>query len=237
MRTSAFCRALFVLFLLSASLHAQTAALSSGQTIANKTGGMKHIDGYIPLDWDAKEGKLYLEITRLNTDLLYTKSLPYGTGSNDLGLDRGKIDPGFVVRFERVGNKVLLIQSNQAFRSSSADPSEQMAVRQSFPESVLFGFTVVAENPGGEILVDASDFFLRDAYGVAEQIASTAKSTKTEQGTYKLELSRSAIAIDMTKGFPHNTSVESILTFITDAPVDSSFVSNVSPDPHAMTVR
>lgn len=245
MRTPGLSRVSVLPFLITASLYAQTAATPSAkasgaaavQTIAARTAGMRHMEGYIPLDWDSREGRLYLEIPYLNTDLLYTHSLPYGTGSNDLGLDRGQIDPGIIVRFERIGNKVLLVQTNQNFRSSSPDPAEQLAVRQSFPESVLFGFTVAAENPSGEVLVDATDFFLRDAHGVAERIASVAKSTKTEQGTYKLEPTRSAIAIDGTKGFPRNTEVESILTFTTDAPVATSFVSSVSPDAHAMTVR
>ena len=57
-------------------------------------------------------GKLYLEIPHLDTDLLYTNSLPYGTGSNDLGLDRGQISEGRIVRFERSGPKVLLVQPN-----------------------------------------------------------------------------------------------------------------------------
>jgi hypothetical protein len=241
---SGFSRAFVVPFFVAASFSAQTATSSSGQdavtatqTIGAKTASMRHIDGYFPLDWDAKAGKLYLEIPRLNAEFLYTQSLPYGTGSNDLGLDRGKTAPGLVVHFERIGNKVLLVESNQDFRSSSSDPAEQLAVRQSFPESVLFGFTVAAENPSGEVLVDASEFFLRDSYGVAQQIANTAKETKQEQGTYKLDDKRSAIAIDNTKGFPNNTEVESILTFTSDAPIDTSFVSNVSPDPHAMTLR
>ncbi len=46
-------------------------AFASAQTISSKTAGMKHIDGYLPLDWDAKAGKLYLEITHLDTDILY----------------------------------------------------------------------------------------------------------------------------------------------------------------------
>ncbi|HEX3374362.1 MAG TPA: peptidase, partial [Edaphobacter sp.] len=71
----------------------------SAQTISTKTAGMKHIDGFLPLDWDAKTGKLYLEIPHLgpdskSPDILYTHSLPYGTGSNDLGLDRGQTSRG-----------------------------------------------------------------------------------------------------------------------------------------------
>ncbi len=206
-------------------------ATLSAQNISSKTAGMKHIDGYLPLDWDAKTGKLYLEIPHLETDILYTHSLPYGTGSNDLGLDRGQISEGQIVRFERTGPKVLLIQPNQQFRSSSTDPSELLAVRQSFPESVLFGFKVEAEDPNGAVLVDATDFYLRDAHGVAEAL------THTKQGTYKVEPTRSTIALDATKAFPKNTEVESILTFTADDPSKGEFVANVTPDPHALTVR
>ena len=201
------------------------------QTIATKTTGMKHIQGYLPLDWDAKTGKLYLEIPHLETDILYTHSLPYGTGSNDLGLDRGQISRGQLVRFERTGPKVLLIEPNQRFRSTSTDPSEILAVRQSFPESVLFGFKVEAEDPNGTVLVDASDFFLRDAHDVAGIL------TRTQQGTYKLDTTRSTIALDATKAFPKNTEVEAILTFTTDGPARGEFVRDVTPDPHALTVR
>ncbi len=102
--------------------------------------------GFLPLHWDAKNGKLYLEIPQLNADMLYFDSLPYGTGSNDLGLDRGQVSAAKLVRFERFGPKILLVRPNEYFRSSAQDPAEQLAVRQSFPESILGSFTVAAEN-------------------------------------------------------------------------------------------
>jgi hypothetical protein len=206
-------------------------ATLSAQTISTKTTGMKRIDGYLPLDWDAKAGKLYLEIPHLDTDILYTHSLPYGTGSNDLGLDRGQISSGQILRFERTGPKVLLVEPNQRFRSSSTDAAEQLAVRQSFPESVLYGFKVEAEDPSGAVLVDATDFFLRDAHEVAQTL------THTQQGSYKVDPSRSTIALDATKAFPKNTEVEAILTFTTDGPARGEFVRDVTPDPHALTIR
>ena len=96
-------------------------------SIHEKTAGMKHLDGLIPLDWDARTGKLYLEISGLGTDArssdyIFATSLPFGTGSNDLGLDRGQVTEGRIVRFERSGPKVLLVRPNLAFRSSSSDP-------------------------------------------------------------------------------------------------------------------
>jgi hypothetical protein len=190
--------------------------------------------GFLPLHWDAKNGRLYLEIPRLDTDLLYFDSLPYGTGSNDLGLDRGQVSPAKLVRFERFGPKILLVRPNEFFRSSARDPAEQLAVRQSFPESVLGGFTVAAENAAGSadsgaVLVDATDFFLRDSHGVSDALV--------KQGPYKLDPARSAIAVDATKAFPKNTEVDALLTFTSDAPIRGSFVGDVTPDAHALTLR
>jgi hypothetical protein len=193
---------------------------------------MRHMPGFLPLHWDEKNGRLYLEIPQLNADMLYFDSLPYGTGSNDLGLDRGQVSAAKLVRFERFGPKILLVRPNQYFRSSAKDPAEQLAVRQSFPESILGSFTLAAEHSGteaGAVLVDATDFFLRDVHGVSDALG--------KQGSYKLDAARSAIAIDATKAFPKNTEVEAILTFASDTPVRGSFVGDVTPDSHALTLR
>ncbi|HTX74674.1 MAG TPA: DUF5117 domain-containing protein, partial [Terracidiphilus sp.] len=184
-----------VLLSLASTLAAQSPSISQ------KTAGMDHKDGLFPLDWDAKAGKLYLEIPRLDQDFLLLDQLPYGIGSNDIGLDRGQLGRGRVVHFARVGGKVLLIEPNLNFRSSATDPEERLAVTQSFAESVLWGFPIEAEE-NGRILVDATNFFLRDAHNVAETLQSTG------QGAYKVDPTRSAIALDNTKDFPRNTEVE-----------------------------
>lgn len=193
---------------------------------------MRHMPGFLPLHWDAKNGRLYLEIPQLDVDMLYFDSLPYGTGSNDLGLDRGQVSAAKLVRFERFGPKILLVRPNEKFRSSAQDPAERLAARQSFPESILGSFTLAAENSGaaaGAVLVDGTDFFLRDVHGVSEALG--------KQGVYKLDAARSAIAIEATKVFPKNTEVEAILTFASDAPLRGSFVADVTPDAHALTLR
>ena len=211
---------------------AQSTSANGVPSIEAKTSGMRNMPGFLPLHWDARNGRLYLEIPQLNIDMLYFDSLPYGTGSNDLGLDRGQVSAAKLVRFERFGPKILLVRPNELFRSSAQDPAEQLAVRQSFPESVLGSFTVAAEHSAAEagaVLVDATDFFLRDVHGVAEVLG--------KQGAYKLDAARSAIAIDATKAFPKNTEVEGILTFASDAPTRGSFVADVTPDSHALTLR
>jgi hypothetical protein len=215
---------------------AAASAPAGPPTISVKTAGMKHIDGLIPMDWDGKEGKLYLEISKLGADgrseeFLYVNSLPFGTGSNDLGLDRGQLSEARVVRFERSGPKVLLVQPNLAFRALASDADERLAVRQSFPESVLWGFTVAADGADGSVLVDATEFFLHDGHGISETLATL------KQGSYHVDASRSVIALEDTKGFPKNTEAEAELTFASGDGEPGNFVSDVTPDPHSMTVR
>lgn len=233
-------RPALLLLLLAGNTLAQSVNQSpkpdASPTLADKTRPMLHMPGLLPLDWDAKAGALYLELPRLDArghspDLLYIHSLPYGTGSNDLGLDRGQTSEGVLVHFERVGPKVLLVQPNQDFRTSSADPAEQLAVRQSFPSSILAGFKVAAEDPSGSVLIDATDFFLRDAHNVTEALA------RTQQGSYKVDPSRSAIDLETTRAFPRNTEVGAILTFTTDGAPKGRFVRDVTPDPHALTLH
>jgi len=196
--------------------------------IAEKTKDAQRLTGYFNLYWDAKAGKLWLEIDKWGTEFLYQSSLPAGVGSNDIGLDRGQLGETRIVRFERSGPKVLLVQENLSFRAVSDDKDEKRAVHDSFAESVIWGFTAAAEE-NGHVLVDATDFYLRDAHGV------TTALKRTKQGTYKLEGSRSAIYLANTKNFPLNTEVEATLTFTGDEP--GKWVKDVTPDATAVTVR
>jgi hypothetical protein len=199
---------------------------------------MKRMPGFLPLDWDAHDGKLYLEIGRFDQDILYEHSLPWGVGSRDLGLDRGQIGDGVIVQFRRIGPKVLVVEPNLAFRSGSSDGAERRAVKQSFPESVIWGFKAFAEDENGTVLVDATDFFTRDAHGVAEQLSHPQPATgPPPQGNYSEDVSRSAIEPEATKVFPKNTEVEAILTFTCDAPGSAKLLQQVTPDAHAVTVR
>jgi Met-zincin/Domain of unknown function (DUF5117) len=184
--------------------------------------------GYFNLYWDAKQGKLWLEIDKWNTEFLYQSSLSAGIGSNDIGLDRGQLGATRIVRFERSGPKVLLIQSNLDYRAVSDDADERRAVRDSFAESALWGFTAAAED-GDHVLVDATDFFLRDVHHVPETLR------RTKQGPYRLDDKRCALYLPRTKNFPLNTEVEATLTFAGDEP--GQWVKNVTPSPESITVR
>ena len=213
----------------SAPVLAQTEkSAEKSATIAEKTSGAQKLAGYFNLYWEAKAGKLWLEIDKWDSEFLYQSGLPAGVCSNDIGLDRGQLGATRIARFERVGSKVLLIQENLDYRAVSQDADERRAVRDSFAESTLWGFTVAAEE-NGHALVDATDFFLRDAHNIPATLQ------RAKQGAYQLDGSRSAIYLERTKNFPLNTEVEATLTFKGENP--GAWVRQVTPDPGLITVR
>src|SRR5438270_3119666 len=197
-------------------------------TITEKTAGAQRRPGYFNRYRDAKQGKLWLEIDKWSSEFLYQSGLPAGIGSNDIGLDRGQLGRTRIVRFERSGPKVLLIQQNRAYRAVSNDPDERRAVHDSFAESALWGFKVEAEEKD-HALVEATDFFLRDAHGIPAALR------RAKQGSYHLDASRCAIYLPQTKNFPLNTEVEATLTFAGEEP--GRRVRDVTPSPESITVR
>ncbi|MBX2961408.1 MAG: zinc-dependent metalloprotease [Cyclobacteriaceae bacterium] len=207
---------------------AQPAPTPQATGIAAKVSGMKHYPGYFDFYYDEKQDKIFLVIDKFNTEFLYVNSLPAGIGSNDIGLDRGQLGDDRIVKFERRGPKILMIQPNYRFRAITNNVDEQRAVEQAFAQSVLWGFTVTAEEKD-KVLVDATDFYFQDAHDVIGRLRSQ------QQGTYSLDKSRSAFYLSRTKNFPQNTEVEVTLTFTGQA--TGGFIRSVTPTPNVVTVR
>ena len=179
----------------------QTANLPS---IAEKTEGMESIDGFLPLYWDEDRGQLWMEIPELDLEMIHFSGFGAGLGSNDLGLDRGALRGGTqIVKFERVGRRVMMVQPNYRFRALTDNPAEARAVTDAFARSILWGFTAEAETDG-RVLVDLTGFLVRDAVNAGQSM---------RPGTYRLDQSRSSIYMEMTDAFPTNTELEVELTF------------------------
>jgi hypothetical protein len=191
-----------------AATPAGNAARSAPPTIEAKTAGMQKLDGFVPLYWDEAEGRVFLELARFGVELLHSAGFAAGLGSNDLGLDRGALAGSRIVAFERVGPKVLMVQPNYAFRASSDNPEEVRSVRDAFARSVLWGFTVAAES-GGRVLVDATEFLVRDNLDLAPRL---------RPGSYKLDEKRSSLHRAGTFNFPRNTELEVELTYVRQQP-------------------
>ena len=238
---------LLSLFALALTLAAQTPSGRGGTqsagppaTITERTASMKKMPGYFPLYWDERGGRMFLEIDKFDTEFLYIDSMPAGMGSNDLGLDRGQLGGSRIVKFIRSGPKVLMLEPNYRFRADNGDPAEKKVVEESFAQSVLWGFDVAAEE-NGHVLVDATQFYLRDAHNIpqaiqrAQPIGGGGRGGGGGGGSYRLDNSRCAFYLANTKNFPKNTEVEAILTFGGENP--NAFVREVTPSPESVTVR
>src|SRR5579863_6305682 len=94
-------------FFLTFLLAAETP--ESAKTIHDRISGMKTTDGLFPTALDTKTGHLFLTVHNFDKDFLFVVSLPYGLGSNDIGLDRGRMGHEQIVHFARVGPRVLLV--------------------------------------------------------------------------------------------------------------------------------
>ena len=197
-------------------------------TITEKTSGMVPMNGYFDFWWDDSEGKIWLEIDKLGQEVLYVNALAAGMGSNDIGLDRGQLGNTRIVIFDRVGPKVLMRQPNYDYRASTDNYLERKSVDEAFAESVLWGFTVAAEQ-GDRVLIDFTDFLLRDAHGVAETLR------RTNQGSFTVDKSRSAIYMPGTMNFPKNSEFEATITFTGTGA--GGWARSVTPSPDAITLR
>ncbi|MBI3110778.1 MAG: zinc-dependent metalloprotease [Ignavibacteriales bacterium] len=221
-------RIVLAILVLCSNLTAQQKNDPKNLTVAEKTAGFEKLPGFIPLYWDAKAGKVWLEIDQWDLEFLYVNSLSAGIGSNDIGLDRGQLGDTRVVKFQRSGPKVLLIEPNYSYRAVTENADERRTVEEAFAQSTIWGFDVVVEE-GDRVLVDAGSFYLRDAHDVAGALK------RSNQGTFRLDASRSAFHLPRTKNFPQNTEVEATLTFTGDDP--GAWLRQVTPTPQAVTVR
>ncbi|MEQ8477001.1 zinc-dependent metalloprotease [Fulvivirga sp.] len=196
--------------------------------IAGKTSGMKTFDGYFKYYYDEKSDKIMLEVDKLDQEFLYVNSLAAGIGSNDIGLDRNQLGSERVVKFVKVGPKVLLVQPNYSYRAISDNDDERKSVEDAFAKSVLWGFTLVTEEDG-KVLIDLSDFLMQDAHDVSGRLKSG------KQGSYSVDKSRSAMFMDRTKNFPKNSEFEVTLT-LTGTPAGWD-IRSVTPTATSVTVR
>ncbi len=184
-------------------------------------------EGYFNFYYDTSKDKIFLEISKLESEFLYVNALSEGVGSNDIGLDRGKLGGGSVVFFRKAGNKILLIQPNQKFRALTDNVEEKNSIKEAFAKSVLHGF-VIMEEKNNTYLVDATSFFMQDTFGVSNTLS------RSGEGNYSVDKSRSAFNLERTKAFKKNVEFDVLLTF-KGSPRGRNLRS-VTPDASAVTV-
>ena len=203
-----------------------TCVLGLSQTF-EKTKDFQKSEGYFDFFYDVKEDKMYLQVDDLEQEFLYVYSLSSGIGSNDIGLDRGQLGNEQVVFFKKAGNKLLLVQPNLKFRALTDNVLEKKSVEQAFAKSILHGFPILEENKGS-FLIELTPFLMRDAHGVIQRLQNA------KQGSYSLDTSKSAIALERTKAFPKNVEFDVTLTF-SGSPKGAN-IRSVTPNAGLVTV-
>lgn len=230
-------RTLFLLLVLLSPAHllfaqkknqAVTQTTNTEGSITGKIKAYKSFKGFVEYFYDEKTDKVFLLIDKFDTEILYVVSLSAGVGSNDIGLDRLQLGGERIIKFERRGPKVLIVEPNYRYRAISNNADERKAVEEAFAQSVLWGFKIEAEEDN-KVLVDATDFFLQDAHDVSGTLKNTG------QGNYSVDKSRSAFYLPRTKNFPKNSEIEVTLTF-TGQPA-GGYIRSVTPTATSVTVR
>ena len=220
---------------------APTAAPASSMGAITK--GLQKFDGYFPFYYDAKSGKILLEINRLDEEFLYFGSLASGVGN---GIERGQSSSA-IAKFVRMGSKVLLIEPNYDYRATAGNADEQRAVDNAFAKSVIWGFVPVA-SAGNKALIDLTPFLVRDSQKTAERLSSGGFSgpgaSLLSPGAgarpavpYKFDESRSAVYLENTRNFPKNTEFEALITFIGGSSSLGEDGTTIAPDPNAVTLQ
>lgn len=220
-------------FLMAAALVAGTASLGAQapNTIASKTTGFERREGFIPVYLESRGGRILLEIPRDSTRVLFMVSQATGFGSNPIGIDRGASADDHVLRFERDGERVLAVFENWRYRSSAREnDAHQRSIVEAFAASTMASMPVLAED-GGRLLVDATDFLVRDWTDVAGTMA------RSQQGNYALARDRSGINRALTRNFPDNTEIDLSLTFSLSGGRAGAIAAQILPDARAFTVR
>jgi hypothetical protein len=205
-------------------------AAAPSTSIESKTAGMEKRDGFIPIYVDTKSGKILLEIPRDSTRVLMFTGLATGLGSNPIGLDRGSGFDNYLARFDKNGDRVLVVFENWNYRSSAFDnPAHIRTIAESFPPSTPGSLPIVAQG-GGKILVDATDFFMRDWNDVSGTLS------QANEGSYSVARDRSSVYLPYTKAFPENSEIDVSLTFATQGKSGST-VASIVPDGKSFTLR
>ena len=204
-------------------------------TVAEKTEGLELREGFVDFYLDADGGRLWLVIPppvgdqQVALEFLYLEGLTSGLGSNPVGLDRGQVGESQLLRFRRIGHKVLLEAPNLRYRALDAPAEEQQAARESFASSILWAQEVAALDPDGRSLIDFTSFLIRDAHDIVPKLR------EAQQGSYSLDTGRSLLDPANCLAFPDNIELEALLTYSAGSDPGEE-VQATAADPSAITL-
>lgn len=153
-----------------------------------------------------KRDVLYVELTKdqLDKPFLYIVSLARGIGGSRI-LGGLPLDDR-MLQFERVGDRVMLVEVNTRFTSPAGTPIDRARLL-SIPNSVIASFKIESEQDSTRtVLIDGTSFFVSDATDLSENM-------KDAFGNVSVRFDKERSALTQAKTFPDNVEVEAMLTY------------------------
>jgi hypothetical protein len=186
----------------------------AAQNYATFERGAEHLRGVI--DLLRKDDDLYFDLGPASFDRTYiiAPSLSSGVGS---GAFAGRVYEPFLVRFKRVGHRVLWISPNTHFTAAKGSAAAN-SLAVSVADSVLFSTPIVAEDQAKMHVVVAPSLFLSDFEGIGADLGRGV--TPPSLPGLILIGARASFSVDASKSyyvssktFPRNDEISVNLTF------------------------
>ena len=168
------------------------------------------------IDLIRKDDDLYFDLSPAAFDrtFIISPSLASGVGS---GAFAGRVYEPFLVRFKRVGHRVLWISPNTHYTAAKGSAAAN-SLAVSVADSVLFSTPIVAEDSAKNHIVVSPSIFLSDFEGIGADLGRSV-APPSLPGLIFIG-ARAAFSVDgsksyyvSTKAFPRNDEVSVNLTF------------------------
>jgi Met-zincin/Domain of unknown function (DUF5117) len=173
---------------------------------------MEAIKGLFTFYRKADEDKVLMEILPEQLDKVFLFSGTVDRATGERGLYSSQQAGEFPFYFRRIGKSIQFVIKNSNFTAPTGTPQERFMER-SFPDSILSSAKILSK-PHPErksVLVDVSEFFLKDLPGIAPGLNQVYAPT-----VYHFDKGDSFLGT--IKAFPENVLVELTLHYATDNP-------------------
>ncbi len=167
----------------------------------------KAIDGLLKFHLK-RDNTLFLELRPDQLDVDFGLMMHYSRGLGDFNVHDGlpAIGNTRLIRWQRVGDQILLIHRNERFTAKDGTPMAA-SLAENVGHSVVAAFEIKSEHEETKSLViDVTDFFVSD-------YADDARWLKFYYGNKPVSFDKKRSYVDQILGFPKNVEIDALLTF------------------------
>ncbi|UCF68485.1 MAG: DUF5117 domain-containing protein, partial [Acidobacteriota bacterium] len=166
----------------------------------------EEIEGLLPMHLK-RDRTLYLELAPDQLGRDYGMVLHYSRGLGDFNVHDGlQLSSTRLIRFERVGDTVYLVDRNPRFTAEPGSPMRR-SIDDNTGHSILDAWKVASEKKDSKhLLVDVTTFFVSDYANVSERL-------KFYYGNKPVSFDKERSYVASVKGFPRNVELDAMLTY------------------------